>query len=116
TSSFRSGANTFRGRKILGDWEVRVEQAQFSEITMTAYSDHGCVINIYHGFGHIKPARSFKPDFVLIRQHASGANEDWQAVLTGLMYAGTPCMNTLHAVYNMKNRPWLVSGLCQTRN
>ncbi|VDP80727.1 unnamed protein product [Echinostoma caproni] len=72
----------FKGRKILGDWEIRVEQ----------------------------------PDFVLLRQHASGVNEDWQPILTGLMYSGTPCMNTLHAVYNMKNRPWLFAHLLLLRN
>ncbi|KAG5450037.1 Synapsin [Clonorchis sinensis] len=106
----------FKGRKLLGDWDLRVEQANFSEITMTAYSERGCVINIYQGLNQTKPVRSFKPDFVLLRQHSSGANEDWQPILTGLMYAGTPCMNTLHAVYNMKNRPWLFAHLLLLRN
>nr|QQY02450.1 synapsin [Cryptocotyle lingua] len=106
----------FKGRKLLNDWELRVEQATFSEITMTAYSEQGCVINIYQGANRAKPVRTFKPDFVLLRQHSSGANEDWQPILTGLMYAGTPCMNTLHAVYNMKNRPWLFAHLLLLRN
>lgn len=106
----------FKGRKLLGDWDLRVEQANFSEITMTAYSEQGCVINIYQGSNRAKPIRSFKPDFVLLRQHSSGANEDWQPILTGLLYAGTPCMNTLHAVYNMKNRPWLFAHLLLLRN
>ncbi|TGZ61548.1 hypothetical protein CRM22_007953, partial [Opisthorchis felineus] len=92
----------FKGRKLLGDWDLRVEQANFSEITMTAYSERGCVINIYQGSNQTKPV--------------SGANEDWQPILTGLMYAGTPCMNTLHAVYNMKNRPWLFAHLLLLRN
>ncbi|THD29022.1 Synapsin IIa [Fasciola hepatica] len=106
----------FKGRKVLGEWDVRVEQAQYSEITMTAYSEQGCVINIYHNLSQNKPTRSFKPDFVLLRQHASGSNEDWQAILTGLMFGGTPCLNTLHAVYNMKNRPWLFAHLLLLRN
>nr|CAH8856993.1 unnamed protein product [Trichobilharzia regenti] len=106
----------FRGKKLMGDWEIKVEQAQFSEITMTAYSDNGCVVSIYHDQMRSKPLRSFKPDFVLIRQHPSDSNEDWQPILTGLMYGGTPSMNTLHAVYNMKNRPWLFAHLLMLRN
>ncbi|CAH8581664.1 unnamed protein product [Heterobilharzia americana] len=92
----------FRGKKIMGDWEIKVEQAQFSEITMTAYSDNGCVVSIYHDQIPSKPL--------------SESNEDWQPILTGLMYGGTPCMNTLHAVYNMKNRPWLFAHLLMLRN
>ncbi|CAH8545178.1 unnamed protein product [Dicrocoelium dendriticum] len=105
----------FRGRRILGDWDVRVEQAEFSQIGMTAYGDLGCVINTYQGTDRGKPYRSFKPDFVLIRQHVRETNEDWQPILTGLMYAGTPCLNTLHAVYNMKNRPWMFAHLLLLR-
>ncbi|CAH8548021.1 unnamed protein product [Schistosoma mattheei] len=106
----------FRGKKLMGDWEIKVEQAQFSEISMTAYSEQGCVVSIYSDQIRSKPLRSFKPDFVLIRQHPSDLKENWQPILTGLMYGGTPCMNTLHAIYNMKNRPWLFAHLLMIRN
>lgn len=106
----------FRGKKLLGDWEIKVEQAQFSEISLTAYSEQGCVVSIFHDQIRSKPLKTFKPDFVLIRQHPSDLNEDWQPILTGLMYGGTPCMNTLHAMYNMKNRPWLFAHLLMIRN
>ncbi|CAI2730097.1 unnamed protein product [Schistosoma spindalis] len=106
----------FRGKKLMGDWEIKVEQAQFSEISMTAYSEQGCVVSIYSDQIRSKPLKSFKPDFVLIRQHPSDLKENWQPILTGLMYGGTPCMNTLHAIYNMKNRPWLFAHLLMIRN
>ncbi|CAH8601309.1 unnamed protein product [Schistosoma rodhaini] len=106
----------FRGKKLMGDWEIKVEQAQFSEISLTAYSEQGCVVSIYPDQIRSKPLKSFKPDFVLVRQHPSDLKENWQPILTGLMYGGTPCMNTLHAIYNMKNRPWLFAHLLMIRN
>ena len=36
----------FRGRKVFGDWDVRVEQAEFSEINLAAYTDSGTVVDI----------------------------------------------------------------------
>ena len=31
----------FRGRRIHGDWDIRVEQAEFSELTVTANTEQG---------------------------------------------------------------------------
>ena len=36
----------FRGRKVFGDWDIRVEQAEFSEINLAAYTDSGTVVDI----------------------------------------------------------------------
>ena len=36
----------FRGRRILGDWDVRVEQAEFSELTVVASSEHGVNVSM----------------------------------------------------------------------
>lgn len=53
--------------------------------------------------------RSFKPDFVLVRQHPVDAMEDWKNIILGLQFAGVPCINSLAAIYNMLDKPWVVS-------
>ena len=53
--------------------------------------------------------RSFRPDFVLVRQHPCDAGENWRNVILGLMYGGVHSVNSLHAIYNFLDRPWVVS-------
>lgn len=57
------------------------------------------------------PYRSFKPDFVLIRQHAFSMteNEDFRNLIIGLQYAGIPSINSLESIYNLCDKPWAVS-------
>lgn len=56
------------------------------------------------------PSRSFKPDFVLIRQHAFSMtqNEDFRNLIIGLQYGGVPSINSLSSIYNMCDKPWAV--------
>lgn len=58
-------------------------------------------------------SRSFKPDFVLIRQHAFSMdkNGDHRNMVIGLQYAGLPSVNSLDSVYNFCDKPWVVSVL-----
>lgn len=55
--------------------------------------------------------RSFKPDFVLVRQHAfsMAQNEDFRNLIIGLQYAGVPSVNSLDSIYNLCDKPWAVS-------
>ena len=55
--------------------------------------------------------RSFKPDFVLIRQHAFSMTEnaDFRNLIIGLQYAGIPSINSLESIYNLCDKPWAVS-------
>lgn len=55
--------------------------------------------------------RSFKPDFLLIRQSVKDACEDWKNILLGFQYGGIPSINSLHSLYNFQDRPWVVSFL-----
>lgn len=36
----------FRGRRIHGDWDVRVEQAEFRELSITASTDNGATVSM----------------------------------------------------------------------
>lgn len=56
-------------------------------------------------------SRSFKPDFVLIRQHAFSMtqNEDFRNLIIGLQYGGVSSINSLESIYNLCDKPWAVS-------
>lgn len=58
------------------------------------------------------PNRSFRPDFVLVRQHAfsMAQNEDFRNLIIGLQYAGIPSVNSLDSIYNLCDKPWAVSA------
>lgn len=55
--------------------------------------------------------RSFKPDFILIRQHAYSMTpgEDFRSLVIGLQYGCVPSVNSLHSTYNFCSKPWVVS-------
>ncbi|KAM3183346.1 hypothetical protein ACTXT7_010511, partial [Hymenolepis weldensis] len=98
-------------RKIDNEWDIQVEQAQLNDISITAYPDQGCVVTVQDGRSARSQARTFKPDFVLIRQGLGAATQHYENLITGLMFGAVPCMNSVEAVYNMRNRAWLFSNL-----
>ena len=53
--------------------------------------------------------RSFRPDFLLIRQHVRDCGEDWRNILIGFQYGGIQSINSLHSAYNFLDKPWVVS-------
>ncbi|MGH0140338.1 UNVERIFIED_CONTAM: hypothetical protein FKN15_001356 [Acipenser sinensis] len=57
--------------------------------------------------------RSFKPDLVLVRQHAysMAQGEDFRSLIIGLQYGGVPGLNSLHSIYNFCSKPWVVSAV-----
>ncbi|XP_053971968.1 synapsin [Hylaeus volcanicus] len=100
----------FRGRRLHGDYEIRVEQAEFRELSLTA-SEAGTVVSMAVYRNGTKVIRSFKPDFVLIRQNLKDAGEDNKNLLLGLMYGGVPSINNLTAIYNFQDKPWVFAHL-----
>ncbi|XP_068190006.1 synapsin-2a [Antennarius striatus] len=108
----------FRGKKVHGDYDVRVEQAEFSEINVTAHANAngGCNVNMQVFRNGTKVMRSFKPDFVLIRQHAFSMthNEDFRNLIIGLQYGGVPSINSLSSIYNLCDKPWAFAQLINT--
>ncbi|KAG5347614.1 SYN protein, partial [Acromyrmex charruanus] len=100
----------FRGRRLHGDYEIRVEQAEFRELSLTA-SEAGTVVSMAVYRNGTKVIRSFKPDFVLIRQNLRDAGEDYKNLLLGLMYGGVPSVNNLTAIYNFQDKPWIFAHL-----
>ncbi|XP_022527268.2 synapsin-3 [Astyanax mexicanus] len=106
-------AKYFRGRKLNGEYEIRVEQAEFSEINLAANVNNGCTVDMQVTRGGTKVVRSVKPDFVLIRQHAFSMTpgEDFRSLVIGLQYGGVASINSLHSIYNFCSKPWVFSHM-----
>uniref|UniRef100_A0AAQ5XDF9 Synapsin-1 n=1 Tax=Amphiprion ocellaris TaxID=80972 RepID=A0AAQ5XDF9_AMPOC len=106
-------AKVFRGKKVLGDHDIKVEQAEFSEINLISHSNGTCNVDMQVIRGGTKVVRSFRPDFVLVRQHAfsMAQNEDFRNLIIGLQYAGIPSVNSLDSIYNLCDKPWAFSQL-----
>ncbi|XP_071350000.1 synapsin-2b isoform X1 [Trachinotus anak] len=106
-------AKVFRGKKVLGDYDIKVEQAEFSEVNLVSHSNGTCNVDMQVVRGGTKVVRSFKPDFVLVRQHAfsMAQNEDFRNLIIGLQYAGVPSVNSLDSIYNLCDKPWAFSQL-----
>ncbi|XP_040889726.1 synapsin-2b [Toxotes jaculatrix] len=106
-------AKVFRGKKVLGDYDIKVEQAEFSEVNLISHSNGTCNVDMQVIRGGTKVVRSFRPDFVLVRQHAfsMAQNEDFRNLIIGLQYAGIPSVNSLDSIYNLCDKPWAFSQL-----
>ncbi|XP_064417679.1 synapsin-3 isoform X2 [Latimeria chalumnae] len=106
-------AKYFRGKKLNGEYEIRVEQADFAELNLASYVNGGCMIDMQLVRNGTKVVRSFKPDFILIRQHAysMALGEDYRSLIIGLQYGGIPSVNSLHSIYNFCSKPWVFSQL-----
>uniref|UniRef100_A0A673XNX3 Synapsin III n=1 Tax=Salmo trutta TaxID=8032 RepID=A0A673XNX3_SALTR len=90
-----------------------VSQAEFSEINLASYMNTGCMIDMQAIRGGTKVVRSFKPDFVLIRQHAYSMTpgEDFRSLVIGLQYGGVASINSLLSIYNFCSKPWVFSHM-----
>uniref|UniRef100_I3MHH6 Synapsin II n=1 Tax=Ictidomys tridecemlineatus TaxID=43179 RepID=I3MHH6_ICTTR len=107
------GAKCFRGKKVLGDYDIKVEQAEFSELNLVAHADGTYAVDMQVLRNGTKVVRSFRPDFVLIRQHAFGMaeNEDFRHLIIGMQYAGLPSINSLESIYNFCDKPWVFAQM-----
>ncbi|XP_022594762.1 synapsin-2-like isoform X1 [Seriola dumerili] len=109
-------AKLFKGKKVYGDYDIKVEQAEFNEINVVAHANGTCNVNMQVLRSGTKVVRSFKPDFVLIRQHAFSMtqNEDFRNLIIGLQYGGVPSINSLESIYNLCDKPWAFAQLINT--
>ncbi|XP_077058726.1 synapsin-2b [Siphateles boraxobius] len=111
-------AKIFRGKKVQGDYDVKVEQAEFSELNLVAHANGSCSVDMQVIRNGTRVVRSFKPDFVLVRQHAysMAQNEDFRNMIIGLQYAGIPSVNSLESIYNLCDKPWAFAQLISIYN
>jgi len=60
-----------------------------------------------------KVTRSFQPDFVLVRQNMRDAREDHKSIILGLKYGGVPSINSLGAIYQFQDKPWVFGHMME---
>ncbi|MEQ2186020.1 Synapsin-2 [Goodea atripinnis] len=51
-------AKAFRGKKVLGEYDIKVEQAEFSEVNLVAHSNGTCNVDMQVIRGGTKVVRS----------------------------------------------------------
>ncbi|XP_072552940.1 synapsin-2a [Salminus brasiliensis] len=109
-------AKIFRGKKLQGDYDIKVEQAEFRDLNVVSHANGTCNVAMQVLRNGTRVVRSFKPDFVLIRQHAFSMTEnaDFRNLIIGLQYAGTPSINSLESIYNLCDKPWAFAQLIST--
>jgi len=98
-----------------------IEQAEWEDMGLTAYSNNKVYIDIQPSRKPLPNTRMNKfrtvsPYFVIIRQSTLTIYHDHRNLLYGLKYAGVPSVNTLESVYNFLDRPWVFSELMKIRN
>ena len=76
---------------------------------MGSYVDTGTVVDILVERNGSKVVKSFKPDFVLVRQHVKNADKDWRNIIIGLKYGCVPSINSMDSIYNFRDKPWVVN-------
>uniref|UniRef100_A0A674PQ17 Synapsin-1 n=1 Tax=Takifugu rubripes TaxID=31033 RepID=A0A674PQ17_TAKRU len=105
----------FRGRKVHSEYDIKVEQVRDRDHLERVKGPDLVLISIpfHHFLNVLLRSRSFKPDFVLIRQHAFSMdkNGDHRNMVIGLQYAGLPTVNSLHSVYNFCDKPWVFAQM-----
>uniref|UniRef100_A0A8C1Y9F0 Synapsin IIa n=1 Tax=Cyprinus carpio TaxID=7962 RepID=A0A8C1Y9F0_CYPCA len=106
-------ASSKRHKILLVDFS---NQAEFGDISVVAHANGSCNVVVQVLQNENKVFRSFKPDFVLIRQHAYSMteNEDFRNLIIGLQYAGIPSINSLESIYNLCDKPWAFACLIST--
>ncbi|CRK91779.1 CLUMA_CG005411, isoform A [Clunio marinus] len=103
----------FRGKRLHGDYDIRVEQAEFSEISVVASGDTGATVSIVSYRSGSKSSRSFRPDFVLVRQAPRDGVKDYRSTLLGFKFGGVPSINSLNSLLQFQDRPNVFAALLQ---
>eukprot|EP01125_Pyxidicula_operculata_P015769 TRINITY_DN537_c0_g1_i4.p1 TRINITY_DN537_c0_g1~~TRINITY_DN537_c0_g1_i4.p1 ORF type:complete len:302 (+),score=48.65 TRINITY_DN537_c0_g1_i4:695-1600(+) len=93
------------------------EQAHWKDINLTGYSDSGVVVDVHPQKDPFPDTnqnkhRTFKPDFILIRNVIRATPDaDYQNLLYGFMHGGVPSVNSLDAEYAQLQRPIMYGAL-----
>ncbi|XP_041035467.1 synapsin-1-like [Carcharodon carcharias] len=105
----------FKGKKVWGEFDLKVEQAEFSELNVISHATGSFSVDMDVYRNGVKVARSFTPDFVLVRQHAFSMAKggDFRNIVIGLQYAGVASVNSMHSVYNFCDKPWVFGQLAK---
>jgi len=106
----------FKGHTLdIGDtvYDIRVEQATFNELQVNSSSEKGASVSMKVVRNGSVVARSFKPDFLLVREYIQGPDRlsNYKSLLLGLMHGLVPSVNSLTSAYNFLDKPVIYAEL-----
>eukprot|EP01100_Stratorugosa_tubuloviscum_P006685 TRINITY_DN284_c1_g1_i1.p1 TRINITY_DN284_c1_g1~~TRINITY_DN284_c1_g1_i1.p1 ORF type:complete len:358 (+),score=145.85 TRINITY_DN284_c1_g1_i1:61-1074(+) len=107
----------FKGKQLNDGSKIKVEQAEWSDISVETNSKEGAIVYIKASinplpFSTQKEDRSVKPDFILIRNFPTDLHsKDYKNVVMGLMMANIPSINSLHSIFMCMHRVLLYGEL-----
>ncbi|VDM44051.1 unnamed protein product [Toxocara canis] len=76
-------------------WQLRIEQASYSDIHVCCYSSNECCVE------------TFQPDFVLFRQAPRSEKGNFTNIAMALLRSGVQTLNTVDNVINFLNKNWM---------
>ncbi|MFH4973296.1 hypothetical protein AB6A40_000005 [Gnathostoma spinigerum] len=88
--------------------QLRIEQASFRELHLCCYPNTECVVEI---FVPGREPRSFRPDFVMIRQVANSERGDYTNVVAALLKSGVATLNGPKTTCEFLNKNLMFSSL-----
>ncbi|ETO26152.1 hypothetical protein RFI_10985, partial [Reticulomyxa filosa] len=107
----------FAGAKLTSGEEVKVEQATWQEVSLTAYHDSGLVVTLApakspHENAPDDKQRTCKPDFILFRTLSQHIQElTHKNFLYAVQFSNVATMNSTQALYGMLEKPWVYGEL-----
>lgn len=114
-------SQVFAGCKDKNGIPYTVEQADWSDIALTAYPNNTAFLDIQPNRRplpntNMNKFRTLKPSIVLVRASVMTINYNQKNILYGLKFAGIPAVNSLESIYNFLERPWVFAELIKIRN
>jgi len=109
----------FDGAKLISGEEVKIEQATWSQVRVTSYSNTGCTILLRAAPKPLPNStqannRTCQPDLVLFRTLSQGVGHlDHKNLLYAIKHSGIPCINSLESMWGMMQKPWVYGELLQ---
>ena len=84
-------------------WEPFLNANEITQLYLPCFSFFNLVAHLenMHELNVIF-LRSFRPDFLLVRQNLRDAGEDHRNLLLGFQYGGIPSVNSLESIYNFQ--------------
>jgi len=94
-------------------YDIRVEQATFSELSIISSCEKGVTVSMRVLRNGAVVSRSFRPDFVLVRERFRGVEPkaDAKTFLFGLMHGNVPSLNSLETTLSFMEKPLMYSQL-----
>uniref|UniRef100_A0ACB8ENG3 Synaptotagmin C2 domain protein, Syn1 n=1 Tax=Sphaerodactylus townsendi TaxID=933632 RepID=A0ACB8ENG3_9SAUR len=108
-------AKYFKGKKLHGEMDIKVEQAEFSDLNLVAHANGNFSVDMEVIRNGVKAVRSLKPDFVLIRQQPTAWQRGGETIEEHCDWSCSMCRsvpNQLSALsVQLCDKPWVFAQM-----